>query len=452
MEDWNQEYTQWQNHSDMPEPKKRRPGFGNGVLVGVLSTLAVVVLLGGITAAAFLATGKSFGSGSNQPGGKIPGIWGQQDSDDGDADVSDENVLNADLLSQISTIEAYLNQAYLHEVDIEKVRTGILKGMMAALGDPYSEYYDEAELSSFNDTTQGEYVGIGAVVSQEKATGIVRISKPYEGTPSAEAGLLPGDIIVSVDGTEVTGMDLSRVVSLIKGEEGSNVMLHIYREGEEKEMDIAVTRKTVILPTVTGKMLDDHIGYIVITGFEGVTAEQFKTTYEELKGQGMERVIFDLRDNGGGLVDTVEKMVDYLLPEGTVFYVKYKDGTKDMEYESDASAALDIPAVVLVNGNTASAAEIFSGNIQAFGKGKVVGTTTYGKGVMQSLYYTNQERTTGIKLTVADYYINSDININGTGVIPDVEIELDEAVSKLLVIPMEQDNQLQKAIEVVKGQ
>lgn len=435
----------------VPEPRKpkKKVGFGIGVLVGVVSTLAVVVILGAVAAGAFLSIGKSSMTNDVQTG------VSQEEAgstEAGSTEAVDENIINVDLLSQVSMIDSYLEQYFLYDVDKEKVRDGMLQGMIAALKDPYSQYFNEAELSSFQDSTEGEYVGIGAAVTQELSTGIVRISRPYEGTPSAEAGLLPGDIIVSVDDTEVTGMDLNQVVSLIKGEEGTSVTLNIYREDEETYSDIEVQRRKVELPTVISKMLEDNIGYIEVTGFEGVTAEQFISAYEELKAQGMERVIVDLRDNGGGLVDTVEEMLDYLLPEGTIFYVKDKTGTISMEYNSDASAALDIPMVVLVNENTASAAEIFSGNIQEFGMGTIVGTTTYGKGVMQQLFYTNSEKTEAVKLTVADYYIHSDKNINGTGITPDVEVELDEEAAKLLEIPLEQDNQLQKALEVIKGE
>lgn len=433
-----------------PEPKKT-PGFGKGILVGILSTLAVVIVISGAAIGISGTFGKSKDKDQNQ---QIQ--TGQEDKTDDNngpgIQISNDQVLDSDLLTQISMLNSYLKEYYLHDVDVEELRTGMLQGMIAALGDPYSQYFDEDELASFNDSTQGEYVGIGAAVTQELKTGIVRISRPYEGTPSAEAGLLPGDVLVSVDGTEVTGMDLNRVVSLIKGEEGTTVTLHIYREDKEEYSDIVVTRKKVELPTVSSKMLEDKIGYIEVTGFEGVTANQFIAAFEALKDQGMERVIVDLRNNGGGLVDTVTSMLDYLLPEGVIFYAKDKKDVKSMEYISDKQAALDIPMVVLVNGNTASAAEIFSGNIQEFGMGKVVGTTTYGKGVMQQMFYTNVEKTVAVKLTVADYYYHNDKNINGVGVIPDVEVELDEEASKLLVIPVDKDNQLQKAIETVKAQ
>lgn len=430
------------NENQKGQEPEKGSGFTRGILVGAASTLVLVVLLTVAVAAVFTA----YRNRSERRS--------QREVTEGEgSDVSGTgNILSADLISEISMINSYLNRYYLYDADLEKVRTGMLEGMMQSIGDPYADYYDENQLASFQDSTEGEYVGIGAAVTQELSTGIVRISKPYQGTPSAEAGLLPQDMIVSVGDTPVTGMDLDQVVALIKGEEGTSVVLQIYRESQETYLDIEVERRKVEIPTVTSEMLEDNIGYIEVSGFDGVTTAQFISAYEELKGQGMERVIVDLRNNGGGLVDTVEQMLDYLLPEGEIFYVKYKDGSKGEEYSSDAEAALDIPAVVLVNEYTASASEIFAGNIQAFGLGEVVGTTTFGKGVMQQLYYTNEERTAAVKITVADYYINGDKNINDVGITPDVEVELNEEAVKLQEIPLEQDNQLQKAIEVVKGQ
>lgn len=426
------------------EEKKR--GFGKGVLVGVCSTLVIVLILGGTAVGLLRANGAGQGKQSSKAGqeGK------QEVSADADAGMLEE-ILDVDLISKLSTISAFIYERYLYETDNEVMKKGILDGLVNSLGDPYSEYYDEAELSSFQDSTDGEYVGIGAGVSQERSTGIVRIVRAYEGTPAEEAGLLPGDILVSVDGTEVTGIDLNQVVYKIKGEEGTKAALVIYREEKGQYLDIEVERRKVEIPTVISEMLEDKIGYIEVTSFDGVTANQFIEAYESLKSQGMERVIVDMRDNGGGLVDVVEEMLDYLLPEGVIFYAKDKYGTKSSEYISDADAALDIPMAVLVNGNTASAAEVFSGNIQAFGKGKVVGTVTFGKGVMQQLFYIDAEQTSAIKLTVADYYIHTDKNINGTGILPDIEVELDEEAVGQPNLSKEQDNQLQKAIETVKG-
>lgn len=429
----------WQPEEPKKPDKRHRNGFGMGVLAGVLGTLLVVLLAGAVAAGAYITSRRGTAS---------PGETTEKQEAQGE---STGMTWNADLLSQTAMIDSYLDSYFMYDVDRDALRDGMLEGMVDALGDPYSEYYDEEALQSFRDSTGGNYCGIGAAVSQDR-NGIVRIVKPYEGTPSELVGLLPKDIITAVDDTAVTGIDINQVVNLIKGEEGTKVVLHIYRESEEQYLDIEVTRANVEIPTVLGKMLNGHIGYLEVTGFDRVTANQFISSYEDLKGQGMEAVIVDLRDNGGGLVDTVEEMLDYLLPEGVIFYAQNKTGEKYMVYESDANAALDIPMVVLVNGNTASASEIFSGNIQAFGKGTIVGTTTFGKGVMQELFYTNEERTTAVKLTVADYYINGDKNVNGGGIVPDVEIELDEAVAHLAEIPEEDDNQLQKGIEVLEEQ
>lgn len=192
-----------------------------GVLVGVLSTMAVGMVVS-VAGAGFLLLGSVKNSSAQ--------VEGKQQSAVGTTETGMENLLNADFLSQVSMIDSYLDKYYLHDVDAQKVRDGMLAGLMMGLNDPYSGYYNAGQLASFQDSTEGEYVGIGAAVTQERSTGIVRISKPYEGTPSAEAGLLPGDILVSVDETEVTGMDLNQVVSLIKGEEGTKVTLKIYRE------------------------------------------------------------------------------------------------------------------------------------------------------------------------------------------------------------------------------
>ncbi len=415
-------------------------GVRRGILWGVLGSFA---MLAGLILGFGLATNFQFGLTSNTS--SSTGSSGTAIT------ISGDGILTTSLINEINTIEAYLELYELYDVDLDALRKGILTGLIGAVDDAYADYYDVDELQTYMDSAEGEYVGIGAAVSQNLSTGVITVTKPYAGTPAAEAGLLPGDMIVAVDGTEVTGIDLNKVVTMIKGDEGTGVELTMYREGEGY-FTVTVIRSTIVIPTVNYEMLEQNIGYIEVTGFEGVTADQFIAAYEDLKEQGMEYVIVDLRNNTGGLVSTVEAMLDYLLPEGTIFYVKYKDGTKSMEYVSDAETALDIPMAILVNEYTASASEVFAGNIQAFGLGTVVGVTTYGKGVMQQLFYTTTSYNTAVKLTVADYYIYSDINVNGVGVTPDVEVELAEGLSSLLTIPHEDDNQLQAAVEALLGQ
>ena len=360
-------------------------------------------------------------------------------------------VLTEDFMEEVCRVYAQIDQTFLYEYDIKKMQDGMLEGMLKALDDPYSAYYNESALESFTAQTEGEYYGIGCMVSQDKLTGVVTIVKPYTGSPAMEAGILPGDILCAVNDTEITEMDLDQVVAMIKGAEGTTVRLSVEREGEGRLL-FDVERRQVEVNTVEHEMLEGEIGYIAVSSFDGVTPAQFKTAFEELKQQGMKGLVIDMRSNGGGLLSAVEEMLDYMLPEGVIFYAKDKKGNKYLEYASDESAALDVPLAVLINGNTASAAEVFSGNIQDFGVGTLVGTTTFGKGIMQNTYTTNSQGTRAIKLTVADYYIHSGRNIHGTGLEPDVAVELEEALRGKAIVEKEEDNQLQEALRVVREQ
>lgn len=360
-----------------------------------------------------------------------------------------DSILTEEFIAEINAVYQRIGQYFLYGFDDKKLQDGMLSGMLNALDDPYSVYYNESALESFTNQTEGEYYGIGCVVNQNRTTGVVTIVKPYRGSPAYEAGLLPGDIVYAVGETEVSGMDLDQVVLMIKGDEGSVVRLSIVREGEEEMLYFDVERRQVEILTVEHEMLEGQIGYMAVSSFDGVTPAQFQAAFEELKTQGMRGLVIDMRDNGGGLLTAVEEMLDYLLPEGLIFYAKDKDGNRYLEYESDAAAALNVPLAVLVNGNTASAAEVFSGNIQDFGAGILVGTTTFGKGIMQNTYTTNPQGTRAVKLTVADYYIHSDRNIHGVGLTPDVEIELSEEAAGQAVPDKAQDNQLQEAVRRV---
>lgn len=426
---------------DYEPPKKS--GFGKGVVTGVLITL---VLIGVIGVAAFIYVEKlaySYSSSGVKSGQSLGGASISSDSEH-------SGILTDDFVAEVNTVYEEISSYFLYDFDESKMQDAMLSAMLDALDDPYSVYYNESALESFNQTTQGEYYGIGCSVSQNTTTGVITIVKPYNNTPAYEAGLLPGDVLYAVNGEEVTGEDLESVVAMIKGDEGSTVELTIVREGEEDFLYFDVERRQVEIETVEYEMLEDSIGYIAVYSFDGVTPGQFETAFETLEEEGMEGLIIDMRDNGGGLLTSVEEMLDYLLPEGLIFYAKDNTGTKYLEYSSDAKAALQVPLVVLVNGNTASAAEVFSGNVQAFGVGTLVGTTTFGKGIMQNTFYTNSSKTCAIKLTVADYYIHGDVNIHKIGLTPDVEVELDEELASKAVITKEEDNQLQKGLEILK--
>ncbi len=350
--------------------------------------------------------------------------------------------------AKLEEIQALMETYYLEEIDTEQVEDYLYKGAVAGLGDIYAAYYTEEEYQSLIDSTNGSYYGIGVEISQNMSTGIITISRIFEGSPAEEAGLLPGDVIYKIAGQEVTGEDLNKVVSLIKGEEYTTVSVEVARDGQSGYLEFEVERRTIEVPTVESEMLEDNIGYIAITSFDDVTTEQFMTALDTLESQGMEALIVDLRNNGGGLVSSVCAILDRLLPEGLIVYTEDKYGNREEEF-SDAENYFDKPMAVLVNGNSASASEIFAGAIKDYGIGTLVGTTTYGKGIVQKIYPLSDG--TAVKLTVSKYYTPNGNNIHGTGIEPDVTVELSEDLMYEVEVPKEEDNQLQAAIEALQG-
>ena len=350
--------------------------------------------------------------------------------------------------AKLEEIQALMETYYLEEIDTEQVEDYLYKGAVAGLGDIYAAYYTEEEYQSLIDSTNGSYYGIGVEISQNMSTGIITISRIFEGSPAEEAGLLPGDVLYKIAGQEVTGEDLNKVVSLIKGEEYTTVSVEVARDGQSGYLEFEVERRTIEVPTVESEMLEDNIGYIAITSFDDVTTEQFMTALDTLESQGMEALIVDLRNNGGGLVSSVCAILDRLLPEGLIVYTEDKYGNREEEF-SDAENYFDKPMAVLVNGNSASASEIFAGAIKDYGIGTLVGTTTYGKGIVQKIYPLSDG--TAVKLTVSKYYTPNGNNIHGTGIEPDVTVELDEELMYEVEVPKEEDNQLQAAIEALQG-
>ena len=318
--------------------------------------------------------------------------------------------------------------------------------MLVGLDDPYAAYYTKEEYQSLMDSTNGSYYGIGVEMSQNMTTGIITITRVFEGSPAEEAGLLPGDVIYRVDDEEVTGEDLTKVVSKVKGAEGTTIPISVAREGESDYLTFDVERRMIEISTVAHKLLDGNIGYISVTSFDDVTVNQFLAALDDLENQGETALIIDLRNNGGGLVSSACSMLDRLLPEGLIVYTEDKYGNRD-EMKSDVENYFDKPLVLLVNGNSASASEIFAGAIKDYGIGTLVGTQTFGKGIVQKIYPLSDG--TAVKLTVSKYYTPNGNNIHGIGIAPDVEVELDPAVANEVVIPEEKDNQLQKAMEIL---
>ena len=344
-------------------------------------------------------------------------------------------------------IEALINAYYLDEIDAQQIEDTLYTGMVAGLDDPYSVYYTQEQLESMEEATSGEYSGIGAALSQDPDTKEISVVSCFEGTPAEEAGLLPGDVITGWNGNPVSDMELSELVSKIKTDPDEHLTLSIERDGEELEVEL--TRRAVEVPTVEYEMLGDQIGYIRLLEFDEVTAQQFEEAMSDLESQGMEKLIIDVRNNPGGVLQTVCDMLDQFLPEGLIVYTEDKNG-KRTEYTSDEEHQFTKPLAVLVNGNSASASEIFAGAIQDYGIGTIVGTTTFGKGIVQKIFYLSDG--TGLKLTMAKYYTPKGHDIHKKGIQPDVEVELDEDLQNQSSISHEEDNQLKKAISVLQEQ
>ncbi|HJB33202.1 MAG TPA: S41 family peptidase [Candidatus Blautia merdipullorum] len=365
------------------------------------------------------------------------------------ADASERNqgAVTDTFVEKAKLIEETVKDNYTGEIDDQDMEEYMYKGLMASLGDPYSAYYTSEEYEELNAETTGSYQGIGVVMQQDADTGEVKVLRCYEGGPGAEAGLLPEDVLIQVNGENVAGMELSEVVDLVKSSEGGTASLIISREGESDYLEINVPLEEVNIPVVEYEMLEDNIGYISIYEFTGQAVSQYEEAFEELQSQGMKRMIIDVRNNPGGLLTSVCDLLEDMLPEGLMVYTEDKDG-KRQEYTCDGENELEMPLVVLVNGNSASASEIFAGAIQDYGTGTIVGTTTFGKGVVQSLIpFTDGS---AIKTTTAKYYTPSGRCIHGTGIEPDVEVELTEGLEQKSELTYEEDNQLQTAVETVK--
>lgn len=350
-------------------------------------------------------------------------------------------------VQKIEYLEKMIDQEYLGEVDNAEMAEGIYAGLVYGLGDVYSRYYTADEYAQETASTDGAYAGIGVSIQKNKNGG-VQIAECYEGGPGAEAGLQTGDVITAINDTDVTDMELSDVVSLIRENKDKTIVLTVFRENEEKSREISVDVTDVELPSVFGEMLNKKTGYIQITQFTGVTPQQYKDMFAELKDKGMERLVIDLRDNPGGLLTSVCDILREILPEGLIVYTEDKYGNREEE-TCDGKHQLDMPLAVLVNENSASASEIFAGAVQDHEVGTIVGTTTYGKGVVQELRQLSDG--SAVKLTVSNYYTPNGNSINKVGIKPDVEVKLASELLNKDEITHEEDNQLQKALDVIEN-
>ncbi len=360
--------------------------------------------------------------------------------------AAEEDLMSDYFTAKMELLADLVDQYYMYDISVEDMRVGAYKGLLEGLGDPYTCYYTAEEFDALMESTKGTYSGIGAVVQQNLKTMYITIVKPYVNGPAYAAGMLPGDIIYMVDDVDVTGMDIDKVVSMMKGPEGTQVKVTVVREGVSDPVELFITRAKIEIETIEYEMLDNNIGYISISGFEEPTPKQFKEAVQALKKQDMKGLVLDLRDNGGGLLDAVVEMLDYVLPEGLIVYTEDKYGNKE-EFRGTNKDVLELPMAVMINGNSASAAEIFAAAMQDYDAATLVGTTSFGKGIVQSILPLTDG--TAVKITISRYFTPKGVCIHGEGVSPDIEVELKEELRQMVVIPKDQDNQLAEAVKAV---
>lgn len=409
----------------------------SGILTGFAGTMMLVIIFGSVYLLGNQDILKAIASVRNQKG-----ILSEELAETGSGGAS-----MGEIVAKVSMLEKYIDAYYMDEVDKSKYADGIYKGVLASLGDPYAAYYTQEEYQSVMESSDGAYCGIGATVSQDMKTGIITILQPFPESPAAEAGILPGDVIYKVEGKEVTGEDLTAVVSRMKGQEGTKVVMELVREGVSEPIEVEVSRRMVEKPTISHEVLEGNIGYIVISEFDEVTAKQFRNAIDSLEKENVDGLVVDLRNNGGGRLEAVVDMLDRILPDGIIVSTRDKNGD-GKEYSSTDEEQFTKPLAVLINGNSASASEVFAGAVQDYKLGTLVGTTSFGKGIVQSVI--PLEDGSAIKLTTSKYYTPNGRNIHGIGIEPEVEAELPDELKKKLVIEKEEDVQLQKALDVVR--
>lgn len=408
-----------------------KKSFLNGLLSGLCGAIVLFTIIG---ATYIFVSGKS----NNQLNTKVESKEKVQ--------AAEKEIPYDRIVSKLTFLKSLVDDYYLNKVDTSTYEGGIYKGFMSSLKDPYSTYYTKEEYDALQESSSGVYCGIGAYVSQDIKTGIITIVKPFKNGPAYNVGVLPGDILYKVEDKIVTGEDLTAVVSSMKGVKGTSVKISIMRKGTDKPILFTIVRKNIEVPTIEYKMLDNKIGYIIVSEFDEITVTQFVDAVNELEKEGMKGLVVDLRNNPGGLLDSVVKMLDRLLPKELLVYQIDKNGKKDEEFAKD-DLKLNVPLSVIINGNSASASEIFAGAVQDYKIGTLVGTTSFGKGIVQKVIPLSDG--TAVKLTISKYYTPKGRNIHGIGIKPDVEVELSDKLKQEVMIPEDKDNQLQTAISEV---
>ena len=408
-----------------PPRKKKSQGFASGMIIGAVSAFMAVILLILSVAAVCIAKGYIH-IGVNGD------VYIQSDA------VTDSDVIGSEVEGKLNAIDSVLESFYFGDVDDETAKDNIYKAYLSSYGDKYTMYYTADEYKALKESTNGRFDGIGAVCQLSGEGGVLLVDV-YDNGAGYQAGLRSGDRVVNVDGRDITDMELSSAVALIKGDKGTSVTLEVIR-GTER-LTFSAVRDAVEAKTVSYTLLDNNIGYLSISQFEEVTTKQFKAAVEDLQSQGMKGLVIDIRNNPGGLLDTVVGMLKYMLPDGLIVYTEDKQGNRK-EYKGQDNDEFNLPLAVIVNGNSASASEIFAGAIQDYGKGTIIGTQTYGKGIVQTV----KPLTDGsaIKFTIAKYFTPKGQDIHGKGVTPDMVVEYDTDADV--------DTQLDAAIKNVEAQ
>ena len=356
------------------------------------------------------------------------------------------NNTNKDISSKLTKYREIIDKYFLGDVDDEKLEEGAIKGYIEGLGDPYTEYISKEDMDTYLDDTMGNFVGIGIYMIKNTQYDKIQVLSTIKGGPAEKVGIQAGDLIVSVDGVDYKASDMTVASNNIKGEAGTKVVVEILRGAETIKYEI--TREKVKVNQVEGKVISNNIGYIQFTSFDETTAEDFKAKYEELAKQNIKSLIIDLRNNGGEIVDQALEIADYMTDKDSVLLYEVDKNNKETVRKSKNDAIINMPIIILTNKNTASASEILAGALKDLGKAKTVGTTTYGKGVIQQILKLNDG--SGIKITIEEYQTPNRNKIHKVGIEPDEKVELPESVQNSLSIKESEDTQLQKAIEMLK--
>jgi len=364
--------------------------------------------------------------------------------------ILDAETVDYENVVKFNRVMGILKKDFYQKVDVNKMLEGAIYGLAESLGDPYTVYFDKKQMEAFLEKSRGSYVGIGVTVNVDD-DGLLTVIEPAKGSPAMEAGILQGDKIVKVDGKDVTSVsDENMIISMIKGKENTHVNITVYRPSEDRYVQFNIKRKRIRASNIKSEILSGNIGYIKIAMFDSEIARYFRNDLSNMLKNGIEGLIIDLRDNPGGSFEQVVEIADSLLPAGTIVYTEDRDGRKEYRYSD--KAYVDLPLAILINSNSASASEILAGSVRDHGRGILVGTRTFGKGLVQELKLLGDG--SGLKVTISRYFTPSGTCIHGTGIEPDIEVGVfdDYRNHPVSHIPRSRDNQLRTAVKALLGE